>query len=76
MQQDGGHVVVVGLRGFATTQVIRLCTYILQKQFYPLEINPDYGDADWQNELRQIIISTGQDNKHICLFLEEYRITN
>jgi hypothetical protein len=38
-------------------------------------MNPDFNDTDWQQELRNIILCAGQDNKSLLFSLEEYRIT-
>jgi hypothetical protein len=42
----------------------------------PLEINPDFTDLEWSGELRNFLITAGQDDKQMCVILEEYRITN
>lgn len=72
----GGHLIVVGLRGFATGELIKLATFIAGKTYSTLEMHPEFSDQDWKQELRFKIIETGQDDKPICFVLEEYRMTN
>lgn len=71
-----GHLIIVGLRGFATGELTKLATFIASKQYSTLEMHPDFNDTDWKQELRQKVIETGQDDKQICFVLEEYRMTN
>ena len=70
-----GHLIIVGLRGFATQDLVRLSCFISQKVYGALDMNPDFNDTDWQQELRNIILCAGQDNKPLLFSLEEYRIT-
>jgi hypothetical protein len=44
----GGHLIIVGLRGFATGELIKLATFIATKQYSTLDMHPDFNDQDWK----------------------------
>lgn len=43
-----GHLIIVGLRGFATGELIKLATYIALKTYRTLEMHPEFTDQDWK----------------------------
>ena len=43
----GGHLIVVGLRGYATIELVKLASFIQTKRFVPLEINPEFTELEW-----------------------------
>ena len=59
----GGHLIIVGLRGFATNELMKLAAFILGKQFSALEMHPEFSDSDWKQNLRSKIIAASQDDK-------------
>ena len=48
----GGHLMIVGLRGFATGELVKLASFCSSKMYRPLEINPDFTDHDWSQTLK------------------------
>jgi hypothetical protein len=38
----------VGLKGFATGELIKLATFITSKNYSTLELHPEFDDADWK----------------------------
>jgi hypothetical protein len=72
----GGHLIIVGLRGFATGELIKLASFCSAKQFTPLEINPDFKDYDWCETLKSYVMCAGAEDKQLCVVIDEHRITN
>ena len=42
-----GHLIVVGLRGFAVGELIKLSSFITSKKYCEMDIHPDYSDFHW-----------------------------
>jgi hypothetical protein len=70
-----GHLIVVGLRGFATNDLIKLATFISQKAYHALEMHPDFTDEEWRKTIREKLIVTSQNDQQVCFIIEEYRMT-
>ena len=48
MNIQGGHLIIVGLRGFATGELIKLASYIASRIYTTLEMHPEFTDSDWK----------------------------
>lgn len=53
------NLIVIGLRGFATGELIKLSVFISTKVYTTLEMHPEFSDQDWRQELRNKIVETG-----------------
>jgi len=74
--QPDGHLIVVGLRGYGITQLIKLAAFISQIQYNGMDISNSFTDDDWLNELRRILTYAIEEDKPACYVVDEYRVPN
>jgi hypothetical protein len=76
ISQPDGHLIVVGLRGYGITQLIKLATFIGAIQYNGMDMSVNFTDDDWLSELRKIITFSIEEDKAACYVVDEYRVTN
>ena len=67
-------MIVVGLRGYGITQLIKLATFIANVQFNEMEMSTNFTSDDWLGELRRILTYTIEEDKQACYVVDEYRV--
>ena len=53
----GGHLILVGLKGYAVSWLVKLATFITSKNTFFLEMHSEYGTNEWLGDLRTRLIS-------------------
>ncbi len=53
----GGHLILVGLKGFAVSWLVKLATFITSKNTFFLEMHSEYGTNEWLGDIRTRLIS-------------------
>jgi len=53
--QDG-HLIVVGLKGYGISSLIKIASFICSAKHAKMEIHADYGDVEWQSDIRSRIV--------------------
>lgn len=69
-------MIVVGLKGFGISSLLKIVSFVCNFKYQQLDMNADFGDVEWNNEIRSKIQYCGQDDKQLCWVVDEYRITD
>ncbi|XP_015509159.2 dynein axonemal heavy chain 3 isoform X1 [Neodiprion lecontei] len=66
--QDNGHALLVGIGGSGRSSCARLATSMCEYLLYQVEMTRTYGQSDWRDDLKALLLSAGGDGK-ITVFL-------
>ena len=51
-----GHLIVVGMKGYGISMLLKLACFISNIQYNKMELHPSFNDEEWRNEIRRNII--------------------
>ncbi|XP_011502202.1 PREDICTED: dynein heavy chain 3, axonemal [Ceratosolen solmsi marchali] len=74
LQQDNGHVLLIGVGGSGRTSCTRLATNMCEYMMYTIEITRSYGVTEWQNDLRSLLLRSGCDGKQTVFLFNDNQI--
>ncbi|XP_065211052.1 dynein axonemal heavy chain 3-like [Planococcus citri] len=70
-QKDKGHVVMVGVNGSGRKTILKLAAMVVQLNIYQIESDSNYDIEQWQNELKNLLMTAGMGNKQYVLLLSD-----
>ncbi|XP_073998137.1 dynein axonemal heavy chain 3-like isoform X3 [Rhodnius prolixus] len=71
LQQDNGHVMLVGIGGSGRQSCTRLATHMSEYVLFQIEIGRNYDFNEWRDDIRKLLKQTGIDAKpHVFLFAD------
>lgn len=76
IQSPGGHLINVAMKGHGMKSIIKLVTFATNHSLKELEVYEGYNLEEWHNDLRRCIIQSGNDNKPVTLYVDEYQMVN
>ncbi|KAK9508782.1 hypothetical protein O3M35_006257 [Rhynocoris fuscipes] len=71
LQQDNGHVLLVGIGGSGRQSCTKLAAYMAEYALFQIEIARNYGMNEWRDDIRVLLKRAGCDAKpHVFLFAD------
>ncbi|XP_075210784.1 dynein heavy chain 3, axonemal [Lycorma delicatula] len=74
LQQDNGHVLLVGIGGSGRQSVTKLAASMGEFILYQIEISRNYGMPEWRDDLRTLLRRAGCDGKKIVFLFSDSQI--
>ena len=72
----GGHLVIISMKGFGMTSVVRLCAHTLGQHLRELDVSQGLLREDWHTELRRAILAAGEEGRAMTLFTDQYQMVD
>ncbi|CAI6363283.1 unnamed protein product [Macrosiphum euphorbiae] len=74
LQQDNGHVLLVGIGGSGRQSATKLATFIADYKIFQIEIGRNYGKNEWNEDMKKILRYAGCEGNPITFFLSDNQI--
>ena len=71
-----GHCIIVGLKGYGISMMIKLACFAAGIGFNKMELHPNFVDEEWRSDMRKNIITAASEDKPHAYVCDEYRILN
>ncbi|XP_022171452.1 dynein heavy chain 3, axonemal-like isoform X1 [Myzus persicae] len=76
LQQDNGHLLLVGIGGSGRQSATKLATFIAGYKILQIEIGRSYGKNEWNEDMKTILRYAGCDGNPITFFLSDNQIVD
>uniref|UniRef100_A0A2S2QIW0 Dynein heavy chain 3, axonemal n=1 Tax=Sipha flava TaxID=143950 RepID=A0A2S2QIW0_9HEMI len=76
LQQDNGHLLLVGIGGSGRQSATKLATFIADFKIFQVAIGRNYGRNEWNEDMKKVLKYAGCEGKPITFFLSDNQITN
>ncbi|XP_025198734.1 LOW QUALITY PROTEIN: dynein heavy chain 3, axonemal-like [Melanaphis sacchari] len=76
LQQDNGHVLLVGIGGSGRQSATKLATFIADYKIFQIEIGRNYGKNEWNEDMKKVLRYAGCEGNPITFFLADNQIVD
>lgn len=74
LQQDNGHVLLVGVGGSGRSACAKLATSMCEYAINQIEMTRTYGKAEWREDVKKIMLKVGCDGKQTTFLFRDNQI--
>lgn len=74
LQQDNGHLLLVGIGGSGRQSATKLSTFISIYELFQIELTKNYGMTEWRDDLKKVMLQAGVQGKRTVFLFSDSQI--
>nr|XP_023674913.1 dynein heavy chain 3, axonemal [Paramormyrops kingsleyae] len=74
LQQDNGHLLLVGIGGSGRQSATKLSTFISNYELFQIELTKNYGMTEWRDDLKKVMLQAGIQGKRTVFLFSDSQI--
>ncbi|XP_038627172.1 dynein heavy chain 1, axonemal [Tachyglossus aculeatus] len=76
LRQSLGNALLLGIGGSGRSSLTRLASHIAAYECFQIELSKNYGMTEWREDIKQILLKAGLNNKSITFLFSDTQIKN
>lgn len=74
LSTSNGHLLLIAMKGAGISYLEKLASFALGYYSKAMELVPGFTMDEWRGELKKLLVKSGQDDKPIVLFVDNFVI--